>query len=106
MNEKSCVGCKFLYTVGTGYSNWTWLDNEVCCAKNNNQNLPAEEPFDWDASEDNWPKTKESRCELYAAGDFVKLDVDGEDGPADYTADEEAIVAICDHSGRGRNGYE
>jgi len=35
---------------------------------------------------------------------MVTLDVDGEDGPVDYTDDEEAIVAICAHSGRSRNG--
>lgn len=68
-------------------------------------NLPAEKPYDWRDTPDNWPKTNESRCELYQSGEFVALDVDGEDGPADYTSDEEAIAAICEHSGRGRNGY-
>lgn len=100
----SCVGCKFLYSVGTGYSNWTWLSNDVCCALDRNPNLPHEEPSDWNMDADNWPKTKDSRCELYAPGDYVALDVDGENGPAEFTQDEAAIEAICKHSGRGRDG--
>jgi hypothetical protein len=104
MNEKSCVGCKFLYGQGTGYSNWTWLDTDISCAKDKNPNLPAEEGSDWTKEHDNWPKTRDSRCELYAPGEMVTLDVDGEDGPGDYTDDEETIAAICAHSGRGRNG--
>lgn len=106
MNEKSCVGCKFLYTEGSGYSNYTWEDTDVMCAQEKNPNLPASKPYDWKRSDDNWPTTNASRCELYATheGDLVELDIDGEDGPADYTSDEEAIAAICQHSGRGRNG--
>lgn len=38
------------------------------------------------------------------AGPMVELDIDGEDGPADFTDDEEAIEAICAHAERGRNG--
>lgn len=53
---------------------------------------------------DNWDKTNKSRCELYAPGDKVAMDVDGDDGPADFTKDEEAIAAICAHSGRLRDG--
>lgn len=104
MSGESCVGCKFLYCVGIGYSNWTWLDNEVNCAKDKNPDLPAEEPSDWNPSQDNWPKTRTARCELYAPGEMVRLDVDREDGPADHTEDEEAIAAICAHSGRERKG--
>lgn len=104
MNEKSCVGCKYLYTYGSGYSNWTHLDDVVCCAKNRNPNLEDEEPDDWNMEDDNWPKTNASRCELYSPGEMVRLDVDGEDGPADYTDDEDAIAAICEDSGRERNG--
>ena len=42
VNEKSCVGCKFLYSEGKGYSNYTWEETEVRCAKDKNPNLPAE----------------------------------------------------------------
>lgn len=102
MNDKSCVGCKFLYTHGSGYSNYTWLETDVLCAKDRNPNLPAEECSDWDMKNDNWPITNSSRCELYAPGEMVTLDIDGEDSPDDYTQDEEAIAAICEHSGRER----
>lgn len=105
MNDKSCLGCKFLYTQGIGYSSYTWEETEVNCAKNLNANLPDEEPYDWNKEVDNWPATMTSKCSLYAPGNKVDLDVDGDDGPADYTDDEEAIIAICEHSGRKRNGY-
>lgn len=106
----SCIGCKFLYSRGEGYSNWTWMETYVHCAKDRNPNLTggdAEACCDWtkDVTNDNWPATNTSRCELYAPGSMVTLDVDGEDGPVDYTDDEEAIVAICEHSGRARVGY-
>jgi hypothetical protein len=107
MNEKSCIGCKYLYSEGIGYSNYTWMATEVRCAKNRNNNLPAEEPYNRKKQPDNWSATKDSRCELYSVlltGEMVAMDVDGEDGPADFTQDEEAIVAICVHSGRLRNG--
>ena len=103
-NEKSCIGCKFLYQEGTGYSNYTWEGDDVKCAKDANPNLPGDRPDDWNKENDNWPKTNKSRCGLYATGVFVKLDVDGYDGPADQTQDKEAIEAICAHSGRGPHG--
>lgn len=105
MNDNSCVGCKYLYSEGQGYSNYTWEETEVRCAKDKNLNLPADKAYDWTPESDNWPKTKDSRCDLYAPGEMVALDVDGEDGPADYTQDEDAITTICTHSGRGRNGH-
>ena len=104
MNEKSCVGCKFLYSEGQGYSNYSLMETEVRCAKDKNPNLPALEVDDWTPQSDNWPATNSSRCELYAHGEMVAMDVDGEDGPATYTQDEEAITAICEHSGRERTG--
>lgn len=105
MNEKSCVGCKYLYSEGSGYSNYTWEETDVRCAKDRNPHLPADEPYDWKKEPDNWPMTKDSRCELYAPGEMVALDVDGEDGPADYTEDAEAIAAICAHCERKPHGY-
>lgn len=105
--SKSCVGCKFLYSQGTGYSNYTWESDDVHCAKDRNPNLPQEKPYDWkqEAEGDNWDKTKESRCDLYALGEFIALDVDGEDGPATHSTDQEQIDAIVKHSGRPANGY-
>lgn len=106
----SCVGCKYLYSEGSYYSNYTWLETCVKCAKDKNPNLAdgeAKEPYDWNqkAENDNWPVTNSSRCELYTEGIYVELDVDGENGPADESKDEEQIIAICEHSERGRNGY-
>lgn len=104
--SKSCVGCKFLYSQGTGYSNYTWMSDDVHCAKGRNPNLPEEKPSDWtqDPLTDNWTKTNQSRCELYAEGTFIALDVDGEDGPADTSTDQEQIDAICADSGREQKG--
>jgi hypothetical protein len=103
----SCVGCKWLYQEGTGYSNYTWENDDVRCALDRNPNLTAERPSDWnqDAATDNWPATNRSRCDRYAPGEYVALDVDGEDGPADKTTDEDQIRLICEHSGRKPHGY-
>jgi len=107
----SCVGCKYLYSEGSGYSNYTWMETYVKCAKDKNPNLAdgeAEEPDDWNqkADSDNWDMTNSSRCDLYDAGVYVELDVDGENGPGDESDDEVQILAICKHSGRERNGCE
>jgi hypothetical protein len=104
MSNTSCCGCKFLYSEGEGYSNYTWMDTNVCCAKDNNPNLPATKGYDWNKEQDNWKCTNNSRCELFSAGPMIEMDVDGDDGPADFTDDEEAIVAVMLHSGRNRNG--
>ena len=103
---KSCWGCKYLFSVGEGYSNYTWIDNSIRCALNKNPNLPADRPYDWIHTDegDNWPKTNNSICESYIKGPFIALDVDGDDGPADYTQDEEVIKLICASTNRGRNG--
>lgn len=103
------MGCKFLYGHGTGYSNWTWMDTEVNCALDKNPYLSggASEGHDWnqDPLKDNFPATRDGRCDSYAdGGEYLVLDVDGENGPADFTDDPEAIEAICKHSGRGPHG--
>lgn len=102
----SCIGCKFLFSVGTGYSNWTWEGNDVTCAMNLNPNLPSDWPSDWNENpkHDNWPKTNTSKCNTFAPGPFVRLDVDGDDGPADFTDDETVIALICRDTGRKPNG--
>ena len=106
--SKSCIGCKWLYKRDSGYSNWTVLETEVKCARGNNSNLPADEPYDWHekADSDNWSATKESRCELFAPGPLVHLDCDGEVGPAGDTDDAEVIAVICKLEDIGPNGYE
>lgn len=103
----SCVGCKFLYGQGEGYSNYTWMETLVHCALNKNPALnEAEEPYDWVKEPDNWPKTRNGRCESYSEGPYMTLDVDGDDGPADFTDDAEAIEAICKSSNRKAHGYD
>lgn len=94
MNEKSCVGCKFLYGHDEGYSNYSVENTSMICALNRNPNLPSGQPWDWTREPDNWPKTNESRCERYAPGTEVRLDVDGEDKVEDQTQDPEVIAAI------------
>lgn len=106
MKNKSCAQCKFLYFHDGGYSNYTVEETNVECALGKNPNLPDLRPYDWDREgrKDNWPKTNKSACERYAKGSQVHLDVDGEDGPADSTDDEEVIEAVVAHSGRPRHG--
>lgn len=120
--SNSCVGCKFLYGQGYGYSNYTWENTNIKCALNRNQHLlgDVEEGFDWiiDPSKDNCPATRDSRCECYAVTPvdlllnvqnglpfgYFHLDVDGEDGAADFTKDPDAILAISKHADRGLHG--
>lgn len=107
MVTESCVGCKFLYAEKAGYSDYSWAETYVRCALDKNSHLKAgcvQEPFDWNKDPDNWPATRDSRCEMYVPGVYVTLDVDRADGPADYSPDEQQIQAICKHAGRGRNG--
>jgi hypothetical protein len=107
---KSCVGCKFLYGNGSGYSNYTWMETYVTCAKGKNPELnQAEEPYNWDKSapeNDNWNPTQNGRCELYAEGPYLTLDPDRECWPADNKwrqwfdrlefVDEEQYIAIME----------
>lgn len=105
---KSCVGCKFLYLLGSGYSNYTWECDYVCCALNLNDKLGSiEKPFDWkdtDPAKDNWPATMNGRCERYAPGERIHLDVDGDDDLRDEGEDFEALVAVLDDSKRALLG--
>lgn len=119
--NNSCVGCKFLYAQDTGYSNYTVIDIDIECALNRNENLPAVRPDDWGGriwpevipaspENDRWSATQDSRCERYAidqTGEVVHLDIDNENGPADFTSDSEVIAAICADTGRKpHGGYE
>lgn len=103
----SCVGCKYLYSVGVGYSNYTWEETEVNCLLDENIHLPKDEPYDWtkDVDNDNWPATMCGRCVHYKVGPYIELDIDGENGPADFTDDEEIIAMVCQETGRSAKGY-
>lgn len=104
MNDKckSCVGCKYLFADGYGYSNYTWMDTFIRCALNKNKNLKkdTEEPCNWthDPDHDNFPPTMHSRCEDYEEGPFFTLDPDGEDDPRESGVDEE----VCSLVGWGK----
>jgi hypothetical protein len=88
------------------------METILLCAKDKNPNLSSamvEMPSDWNRSpeSDNLPATATSRCQDFSGGeDFVILDVDGDDGPEDWTSDHDAIAAICEHSGRLPHGRE
>ena len=79
------------------------------CAKKRNTELlyNCKRPINWNNSspeDDNWPMTNNSRCDLYSSGVYMSLDVDLETGPGDYSDDEDQIIIIGQHCGRGRNG--
>jgi hypothetical protein len=87
------------------------MDTIVLCALNLNPNLKdreVEESSNWnkDPEKDNLEATATSRCERYSEGEYVTLDVDGDDGPEDCTNDPEAIAAICEHSNRKPHGRD
>ena len=96
--SQSCVGCKFLYAQAEGYSNYTVENTSVRCAKDLNDKLPADEPYDWGKT-DNWPATMYGRCDQYSPGEYIMLDVDHEDSIDSLTEDEEQRRAISIHSG-------
>lgn len=93
MKNTSCKGCKFLYTKGEGYSNWTWLDTIARCALDKNPSIPKDS---FGNIEDLYKLQciKTGRCDRYAPGVLVELDVDGDDTPWHFTDDREAIVEI------------
>ena len=105
--QMSCARCKFLYLHDSGYSNWTVENTSVECALDRNPHLSQSAkklPYDWDYNgKDNWPATRDSRCERYEAADgYIHLDVDGENYPDEFGLDAEAVAAVEEHSGRRR----
>jgi hypothetical protein len=94
MNEKSCVGCKFLFGDGNGYSDYTWMDTGVRCARERNPKLPVDEPYDWQMEPDNLPATMEGRCDLYSPGPYITISPDG--NPNSDPIDDEQKQAIAD----------
>jgi hypothetical protein len=98
MNEKSCVGCKFLWADGDGYSDYTWMETFLRCAKDRNVALAkgdVHEPYDWITEPDNLPATMNGRCDLYSAGPHITVSPDGfwDDEPID----DEQKAAIGEH---------
>lgn len=106
--QTSCARCKFLYLHDSGCSNYTVENTSVECALDRNPHLAKvhhDLPYDWQYGDgrDNWPVTRDSRCERYEATDeHAHLDVDGETYPDDFGLDAEAVAAIEKHSGRRR----
>jgi hypothetical protein len=93
----SCIGCKFLWADGSGYSDYTWEDTDVRCAKERNPSLPVAQPYDWnhDEAADNLPATKDARCSDYSPGPYITVSPDGywDDEPVD----DEQKAAIGAH---------
>lgn len=98
MNEKSCVGCKFLFGDGNGYSDYTWLGTDIRCAKDRNPNLPVNQPYDWNQENDNLPATMNGRCTDYAGGPYIVISPDGNTN--DQPIDDEQKNAIGEARGR------
>lgn len=45
--DRLCDKCKFFMTEDSGYSNYTVLETEIHCLKNNNSFFPTEESYTW-----------------------------------------------------------
>ena len=96
----SCVGCKFLYGDGDGYSNYTWMETWVHCALDFNKELRNDHDIPHNLAktkpeDDKWPPTASGRCECYSPGVFIVLDPDREDHPSEVSQDQGQIEAIC-----------
>lgn len=100
MNERSCVGCKFLWADGDGYSDWTWMETYTRCARGKNPLLTGDvnQPYDWTKEPDNFPATMSGRCDLYSPGPYITISPDGE--PDDEPIDDEQRAAIVESCGR------
>lgn len=102
LGTTSCLGCKFYFHKDYGYSNWTVEETQAHCAIKRNPNLPAVVPYDQAIQNDNWPATKNSRCELFANGEpdevaLISIDVDNENPPERQSRDHERIAAISNY---------
>jgi hypothetical protein len=99
-SQTTCLGCKYLYGDGSGYSNYTWMETYVRCAKDKNPELlkDQEEPCDWNKENDNWKPTMNGRCDEFSAGDYITLDPDREIKLSEETKDQEQIEAIFKHA--------
>ena len=97
MNE-SCLGCKFLYGNGTGYSNYIWMETYLECSLDMNDNLKeVEMPCEFPGQVvDEFIPTKNSRCKLFSPGEFIILSPDRDDDLSDYL-DREQIDIILNH---------
>jgi len=78
-----------------GYSNYTVLETEVDCLKNNNSYFPCEESYSWRL--ENSPDYKQlqvaENCQYYKEGEGIYFDVDGYTTIDDYKDDLELIDA-------------
>ena len=96
MNKKySCYGCKYLYKNGTGYSDWTWESTEITCAKGLNDNLPIEEPSNYDddmTGRLRWLARLACECDEYSQGSMVTVSPDG--NVLDGSQDDKQMRAI------------
>lgn len=96
--KRSCVGCKYLWAKDEGYSNYTVEETKIDCLLDRNPKLPDQRPWDWDEEKDNWPATMMGRCEVYAEGPMVHLDVDGDNSWEDFGVDEAVAAAWIAHT--------
>lgn len=99
----SCLSCACMYFKDSGYSNYTVIDTDVCCARARNPHLPAPEPYDWnrDPEHDNWPATQDSLCNaavpLPSGVRHAHFDVEGETTVSAFAdLPEEAFQALLD----------
>jgi hypothetical protein len=83
------------------------METNVKCALVKNKFLleECEEPYNWinDQNNDNWEKTKNSRCEKYSKGKYITLDPDREIDLSDESDDPEQVKAIMISDGQISN---
>lgn len=86
----SCAGCKYLWSNGDGYSDYTWMNTYIQCMQDRNPILEKKEwerPSDWpDDGKDlrnivrvvDWEPLVNSRCPEYdPTGHHVTVSPDG-----------------------------
>ena len=109
---RSCIGCKFFYADGSGYSNYTWEETTARCALGKNKAFEEKEweiPCDMatNPAKDEWEPTRDGRCKAFKPGEHIVLDPDrecwgrgfpGSTTPAYWESeDQEQLDAIWSH---------
>lgn len=106
---KSCIGCKFLYGDGQGYSNYTWMDTFMVCALGLSEKLRSGEvqkQYSYHEAQqmnlENLSDDKNQelinyvgeRCNMFSPGPFIELVPDRDEDYREECIDEDQYVAI------------
>lgn len=91
MKTTNCFGCKYLFGRGHGYSDYTWMETYIECAKELNEHLPIEMCVGF--MDDEAPSLRllavvAQECDQYEPGPFITVSPDGNPDDSFIDADQ------------------